>query len=248
MDRRTFLQHSVVLSGAFCLDFPAFARKIKSFGKPRLKIGIVSDIHIRDIKSASTFEHTLEYFRSQNVDGVIIAGDIADYGFESQFANAAEKWYKVFPNDLAPDGHIVEKLFVYGNHDLEGHNYGFVKKAHPDGAYREKEKISGRQAEIWEKYLHEKWEPIQLKQVNGYYFICGHYQNRKNMPGLDKFLERHHDKLVNKKKPFFYIQHTHIPRTHARLHMYGDKMAAKLPNSCQLIRMPFPSPDTHTHL
>ncbi|HAE25155.1 MAG TPA: hypothetical protein DCG33_07420 [Prevotellaceae bacterium] len=237
MDRRTFLQHSVVLSGAFCLDFPAFARKIKSFGKPRLKIGIVSDIHIRDIKSASTFEHTLEYFRSQNVDGVIIAGDIADYGFESQFANAAEKWYKVFPNDLAPDGHIVEKLFVYGNHDLEGHNYGFVKKAHPDGAYREKEKISGRQAEIWEKYLHEKWEPIQLKQVNGYYFICGHYQNRKNMPGLDKFLERHHDKLVNKKKPFFYIQHTHPKDTCSSPYVWGQdggevtKLLSAYPNA-----------------
>ncbi len=222
MNRRTFLWHTAVLSSALLVDVESFAKHVKRLGKPKLKIGILSDIHIRNLESAAVYEHTLKYFRDENVDGVIIAGDIADYGFESQFAIAAEKWYSVFPNDTAPDGHLVKKLFVYGNHDMEGFNYGFVKKACPDEAQREREKMCDRRAEIWEKYYHEKWEPIQLKNVNGYYFICGHYQNRNNMPGLDKFLELHKDKFANKNKPFFYIQHTHPKGTCSSPFVWGQ--------------------------
>ena len=222
MNRRSFLRYSALFSGALFVDIQTFAKHIRNFGKPRLLIGIVSDIHIKDIESAAVYEHTLKYFRQQNVDGVIIAGDIADYGFESQFAIAAEKWYSVFPNDIAPDGHEVKKLFVYGNHDIEGTGYGFVKKACPDTATREKEKMSDRKAEIWQKYYHEEWTPIQLKEVNGYYFICGHYQNRDNMPGLKEFLNLHKEKFSNKRKPFFYIQHTHPKWTCSSPYVWGQ--------------------------
>ena len=121
MNRRNFLQRSASLMGAMCLDWPAFAKQIAQMGKPNVKIGIISDIHIRHMDSVKTLHHTFEYFDEVGVDGVIIAGDMADWGFYSQLALVAETWYDVFPGDKGSDGRHVEKLFVYGNHDREGY-------------------------------------------------------------------------------------------------------------------------------
>lgn len=40
----------------------------------------------------------------------------------------ADVWNRVFPGNLAPDGHEVAKLFITGDHDKNGGHYGdFVK-------------------------------------------------------------------------------------------------------------------------
>ena len=83
MNRRSFLQRSAAIAGAVCLDFPAFAEKVKTFGDPKLKIGILSDVHIRHKGDTKYFQHALEYFRDNNVDGVMVAGDIADWALPS---------------------------------------------------------------------------------------------------------------------------------------------------------------------
>lgn len=126
MNRREFLQRSSVLAGAAYLDAPAFAKALRTLGEPNLVIGIVSDIHICGTESAVTFKHTLEYFRSPKVDGVIIAGDMADQGLEPQLKVVADTWYDVFPNDRGLGGKHTEKLFVYGNHDVEAYTWGGV--------------------------------------------------------------------------------------------------------------------------
>ena len=53
-----------------------------SSGVPKLKFGVVSDIHIMETigdtgrqGDTTTFVHTLEWFRDQGVDAVMIAGD-----------------------------------------------------------------------------------------------------------------------------------------------------------------------------
>ena len=85
-------------------------------GAPKLKFGVVSDIHILRVGANEemsafgnnlTFKHTLEWFRSQDVDAVVIAGDMADKGLDTHLMAVAEAWYSVFPNDKYPDGRPV---------------------------------------------------------------------------------------------------------------------------------------------
>ena len=94
------------------MGVPSLATDLQTLGNPNLVIGIVSDIHLRGSETADTFIHTLEYFRSQKVDGVIIAGDMADQGLEPQLQVVADAWYKVFPDNKGLDGKYTEKLFI----------------------------------------------------------------------------------------------------------------------------------------
>ena len=59
-------------------------------GKRRLRIGIVSDIHVTSEEVALRFRRALEHFRSIGVDGVCIPGDLADGGVKPQLAIVAD--------------------------------------------------------------------------------------------------------------------------------------------------------------
>ena len=92
---------------------------------PLLKFGVVSDVHVRlaaDGRSLAagyetdTLEKTFAYFRDQGVDAVMIAGDMADLGLTRELKAVADAWFKVFPNDRAPDGRTVERLFSVTNY------------------------------------------------------------------------------------------------------------------------------------
>ena len=97
-------------------------------GEARLRLGVLSDIHIYDEKNVPVFERALTFFRDRKADGVIIAGDMADRGLVDQLELVAKAWFKVFPENRRPDGQPIEKLFVYGNHDVLGHDYGDTPK------------------------------------------------------------------------------------------------------------------------
>ena len=88
----------------------------------------MSDIHIFNEKQVPVFERALEFFRDRKADGVIIAGDMADRGLVDQLELVGKAWFKVFPENRRPDGQPIEKLFVYGNHDVQGHGYGDTPK------------------------------------------------------------------------------------------------------------------------
>ena len=210
MNRREFLQRSSVLAGAAYLNAPAFAEALRTLGNPNLIIGIVSDIHIRGTETAVTFKHTLEYFRSLKVDGVIIAGDMADQGLEPQLKVVADTWYSVFPNDEGLDGKHTERLFIYGNHDMEGYTWGGTI----DSVGREAAEAQGigkRPAEVWKKYFGEDYTPIWFKTIKGYHFIGAHW-HPNNIPGLAELIQLHAGELETE-KPFFYIQHPHLKNT-----------------------------------
>ena len=107
-----------------CTSFGAFgglrflsAAPARPAGKPNLSFGVLSDVHVSAMAGEENwrgkcayFRQALEWFRSQAVDAVMIAGDIADNGFVGQFQAFAETWFEVFPGDRAPDGRKVEKL------------------------------------------------------------------------------------------------------------------------------------------
>jgi 3',5'-cyclic AMP phosphodiesterase CpdA len=113
-----------------------------SGGVAKLKFGVISDVHLRVNPvgpglaagyDVMTLERTLTWYRDQGVDAVAVVGDIADRGIVAEMEAFAATWFKVFPNDRAPDGRRVERIVLYGNHDWGGVRYRqFVGKKYPN--------------------------------------------------------------------------------------------------------------------
>ena len=178
---------------------------------PALRLGVLSDIHVFDEKQVPVFERALEFFRDRKADGVIIAGDMADRGLVDQLELVANAWFKVFPENRRPDGQPIEKLFVYGNHDVLGHDYGDTPKTlaekYPDEATRAAHRIATDRKAVWERLFKEPWTGVYAKQVKGYTFIGSHWGYEKE---LGAFLKANESRLGLKgNKPFFYAQHPH---------------------------------------
>ena len=201
-------------------------------GTPKLRFGVVSDIHITKVGADEkmegwgnnlTFKHTLEWFCSQNVDAVMIAGDMADRGTDENLMAVSEAWYSVFPDDKYPDGRPVAKVFVYGNHDWEGFKYGnSVKKLYPDEAELARHIIRTDYAGWWEKAFHESYAPLYAKEIKGYTFIGAHWDPRGGGAGSAKSVYAFgrikaymakNGKKIDPSLPFFYVQHPHPKNT-----------------------------------
>ncbi len=184
---------------------------------PNLRLGLLADIHIcaedgdfNKFGDTQTFEHALEWFREQRVDGVVIAGDMADNGMVAQLKKVGEAWERVFPGNRAPDGRTVEKLFVYGNHDVEGQNYdGYDKRFFDKEAFK-KGWVVTNPAAAWEQVFHEPYAPIWMKRVRGYQVIGAQWVAGKwdGIAAIEDWFKVHAAE-IDRTKPFFYIQHPH---------------------------------------
>jgi len=229
ISRRAFLGGAAsfgALSG--CRMFTAPTGYFAGAGA-NLTLGVISDIHIDAGKGdfmkfgdTETFEKTLRWFDAQGVDGVVIAGDMADNAMVNQLQCVADAWYRVFPNDRGADGRHVEKLFVYGNHDLEGWNYDKFdfRYFHKESFLRQR--ITTDPKGAWESVFHEEYAPIWLKSVKGYQFVGAHWSEDRakswdGIPAVEPWFAANGAKL-DPKKPFFFIQHCHPQGT-----CYGDE-------------------------
>ena len=206
-NRRSFLTGAVSLAGVTTLSHSRLLAAAAAVGEPRLKFGVLSDVHLYEPGDEGTFVKALEYFRDHGADGVLIAGDIAHTGGYGQLKRCADAWNKVFPGDKAPDGRHVEKLFIYGNHDIECLNWD--KRPANDPEFEADSAIGKGQNRVrmWEKAFGEKYEPIWMKQVKGYTFIGAHW-DKSDHTEIEAFMAAH-GKEIDPKKPFFYTQHAH---------------------------------------
>ena len=185
-----------------------------------LVFGAISDTHLRTVHGPSGrpghnwphkyFAAALTYFKEQNVDAVMHCGDFAHRGQVEEMRFHAGVWNKIFPKNLAPDGHEVVKLFVTGNHDTEGAVYGdFVKKNYPDPAVRAKHVLQTDMAANWERIWGEKYEPVWHKEVKGYHFFGRNHKVQKEE--LVSCMRRYATVLSESKtkgRPCFYMQHS----------------------------------------
>ena len=95
MNRRQFIGGAFALAGA-----AAWAKS--TIGTPNLKVGILSDIHVSSPdmfgsqEAIDMFEKTLRFFAKENADAVLIAGDMADSGLDSQLRRVGETWRRVY--------------------------------------------------------------------------------------------------------------------------------------------------------
>ena len=192
-----------------------------SGGKPNLVFGVLSDIHLSIVRTKDggchfegeeMFRKALEWFRDNGVDGVVVCGDMANFGLVDELEAVARAWYAVFPNDKAPDGRRVEKLFVYGNHDWEGYKYGGKAKA----LFGEKgfdHAIRKDLGAVWRKCFHEDYAPIWRKDVKGYSFVGAHWiadhcrgWDEVGVPQAPAWFAAN-GATLDPSKPFFYMQH-----------------------------------------
>lgn len=191
--------------------------------KPRLRFGVVSDVHVRLAKGGRSFvtgyetdtlEKAFTWFRDCGADAVVIAGDMADSGVVGELKAVADVWFRVFPNDRAPDGRKVERIFICGNHDINGMDWG--RRVFPNVEERRRESISTDLVKAWDACFHEEYRPFFVKSVKGYDFFCSHWRpdvktNGYREKGCSGCSEAFRDLMVKSdpKHPFFYIQHPH---------------------------------------
>ena len=208
LNRRTFLKS---VSAAAVLPAWGGART------PNLVFGILSDMHVTTPETCEHLEKALVYFKAQGVDAVVFAGDMIDDGLESELALVAETWYRVFPEDKGLDGCKVEKLFVYGNHDVQNYTKAWADeiKIPWEKVQRENLALGTRRKDVFERLFREAWQPLWMKTVKGYWFVGSNYQYRNDRqrrverpgePSLGDFLDAHRAELVGE-KPFFFVQH-----------------------------------------
>ena len=199
ISRRAFLSSAAAAAGTSLLGG---VEKV-----PNVTFGVLSDVHLNKPGDEDTLLKAFAYFRDNGVDGVLIAGDIADRGFIEQMERCADCWWRTFPDSKAPDGRHVEQLFIYGNHDIDG--WTWHKK--DDWILSHGIGCSDNRVKTWERLFKEPYSPIWAKQVKGYTFIGAHWSSEK---GLDEFLQTNAEKLgLRSGRPFFYTQHAHPGNT-----------------------------------
>ncbi len=224
--RREFLKGSLASLGFLALPGGLFAAPPgwKPKGKkPNLVFGAVSDTHVRtDYDGVSRcwrfslkyFRGALEWFKASNVDAVVHGGDFAHRGMAASMRFHAEEWREVFGKSGGP-----VKLFVSGNHDIEGWWYSdFGTGIFPDKNVRAKYILGADTAAKWEEIWGEKYEPVWHREVNGYHFVGQHWgeESADNPKGagygeieMAKFLDEHSGEpwMAPGAKPFFVVRH-----------------------------------------
>ena len=241
LDRRTFMKSASALAA-----LPAFAQG----DGPRLVFGVLSDMHVTTPGTCEHLEKALSYFNAQGVDAVVLAGDMIDDGLESELALVADTWYRVFPKDLGLGGRKVEKLFVYGNHDVQNYTKEWADEINIpwEKVLREDLAVGTRRKDVFERLFHEEWRPLWMKTVKGFRFVGSDYQyrgdrqRRAEKPGeqsLGDFLESHRAELSGE-KPFFFVQHMHPKGTCSAPWTWGQddgtstRALEKFPNAVAL--------------
>jgi len=192
----------------------------------RLRFGVMADIHLlaKDASRAETLRKALACFDARKADGVVACGDLTQYGKISELRRFGELWDAAFPGGRRSDGEPIEKLFAYGDHDVEPEFWPHVVKhrriygTFPKGFDVKDDIALNDRARQWREAFHEPFAPIVRKRVKGYDFVLAHlvnrdedglrYADRLHIPGLEEFFATN---AFDRVKPFFYVQHK-IPR------------------------------------
>lgn len=216
LERRVFLKSASAFAAAGA--GVSFAHPEET---PALRLGIISDLHYRTfdngkgLQNCLGIEKILRYLDRRKVDGVVVCGDLTDFGTADALRGLAKLWFKVFPGNRRSDGAPVKPLFLMGDHDMGGYMHTqhrkWVLPACPDP--KELDEIIPEMdvAALWKECFHEDWSPLEVKSLKGVQFVMAHHplhtkasDNGNTIPGLAEFLAKQN---LDPSKPFFYVQH-----------------------------------------
>ena len=90
-------------------------------GEPLARFGVISDVHINmtDWHRSDMLRNALKYMDAHKADGVVACGDLTQNGKIAELREFGAIWDSIFLGDRRSDGEHVEKLFIYGDHDVE---------------------------------------------------------------------------------------------------------------------------------
>ena len=226
LSRRNFLKTAIAAAAAAGAPVKIWGAA-KSLGRPDLRIGVLSDIHLsydnKDFlknpmsQTQANFIKALEYFRDRHVDAVLVAGDLANSGLLPELELVADAWKKVFPGNRLPDGSPVVNLMHYGDHDVEKRFYNEKRFASTymkrDGKMPPSLAFDGNDKKYWQELFGEEWSQVMVKDVKGYKFILANFDQAN--PGTTVGLERYMAKYgADLSKPVFYSQHRGMKGTY----------------------------------
>ena len=189
-------------------------------GKPQIRFGVVSDIHLTTPESAALFERTLRYFDSRGVDAVVVPGDLSDWGLKSGIRYAADAWRRVFPKGRGAGGRKVERMFCTGNHDYEGWWYGdMTMEMHALGYSEDEALVNLGMKKCWEEVFDEPFDLFRRWTVNGFDFVSSEFEVRND---AGKWFDANAT-TFDPEKPFFYFTHyptaNTVSSTHGRTNL-----------------------------
>ena len=193
--------------------------------QPLLRLGVISDIHLRTNNPQSTIplERALAYFRDRHVDGIVVAGDIADLGTREQMNLFVQTWRQMFPGDRLPSGECVARLIVTGNHEAECDPGLLGENGETDPAWRQRTFSYGENRQLfWKELFGEPYKPFSIKTIKGFRIVLAQDGER----GLSEFLSTHRGELAGD-CPFFYVGHRPPPGTVGSPWLTGAMVADK---------------------
>ena len=187
--------------------------------KPNLVFGVLADTHLRISRDGGYdgrkwpdkyLVAALKYFRAQNVDAVVHCGDMADRGVIAEMQFHADAWHRLFKDDRSTDGRKVVKLFINGNHDVEGGGYGTgfrLEQIWPDHDELKKHLLSSDMAGNWLRIWGEPHEAVWHREVKGYHFFGCDWGHDETAFAEMIDANRGTCRLDEGTKPFFFITH-----------------------------------------
>ena len=210
--RRAFIGSAA--AGAVAFPMGAMAARPS---KPGITFGVLSETMLgyhTYAKQPAMLEETLRFFRMQEVDAMVILGDITRSGLISELAMFADVWNKVFPDGRGKGGTKVELLAVTGEHDAFGWTNRWKDVPESEQA-KTRLNYGDNLKKAWKEHLHLDWELIWRKEVKGYTFIgmqdLGHFK-----PKIGEYFAKVGPTL-KKNKPFFVLSHRYSAHVGANL-------------------------------
>ncbi len=191
---------------------PLEVQQAQSAANDDLTVGILSDIHISDHfgegVQLNRLKKALLFLKSQDVDAIVIAGDLQEYSSADQLETSQKymgqivaAWQEIFPAAKGEAGY-VEPIFIYGNHDTNMTEAGW-----------------------WPEELGT-FSAAYTKTVNGYTFVAANHHRTPQTAGPAAAAPLLESAVAgNPDKPVFYIQHSWVGDTVPGWG-YGDGEAA----------------------
>lgn len=161
MTRRDFIGAGAAFAAASLAEAAGNAEE-----QPLMRLGMISDTHLvvndsgTGLQNSLCFEPALRYFDQRKADGVLIAGDLTDFGTASALRHFAAIWKKVFPGNKRSDGGDVVPLFIFGDHDMGGymHTYSWAPQTEVESGVIPEMDV----ASLWRECFDEECSPIQV--------------------------------------------------------------------------------------
>lgn len=206
--RRSFIASAVAFS-AMPAGF-AGAKAKRDFSNPDIRVGVISDVHIRNAGDEKVLLDVLRWYRNNRVDAVVVAGDVADYGLTWQMDAFMCAWHDAFPGGMTNSKSPVELVYVTGNHEFD--IWQRIRgKIYKDDAKLEEQVFVKNIDREWKRLFGRPYSPEYVCDVKGYKFFCANFRgwnSAENFSAIQKFFEREKESIPEK-KPFFFVQHVH---------------------------------------